>query len=59
MNFDEFHFWSVSKLIFNARVACKIQVRNRPKMEFVEIQFSKIKCRSARGKKSQKAKYGS
>ena len=39
---EELHF-----LVFiTACVARKIQVRNRPKMELVEIHFSKIKCRS-------------
>ena len=46
MDSDELHFWSISHLIFTACVACKIQVQNRPKMEFVEIHFSKIKCSS-------------
>ena len=39
------NFWS-----FTAYVSCKIQVRNRPKLEFVEIHFSKTQCRSTRVK---------
>ena len=62
-------FWKIefekslwTKLIFTACVACKIQVRNRPKFKFVQLDFSnlilqswffkldfsKIKCRSIR-----------
>ena len=44
MDFDELHFWSISNLIFTVCVACKTQVWNRPKMEFVQIHFSEIKC---------------
>ena len=41
MEFKEIHFWSISNLIFTACVACKIQVRNRPKMDFIELHFLK------------------
>ena len=32
-------FWSISNLIFIACIASKIQVRSRPKMEFVKLHF--------------------
>ena len=41
MNFDELHFWSTLNLNFAGYTSSKNQVRNRPKMEFVEIHFSK------------------
>ena len=37
---DEIDFWSIPNLIFTACVACKIQVRNRPKINFVQLDFS-------------------
>ena len=39
---DELDFWSISNLIFTACVACKIQVRNRPKIKFVQLDFSNL-----------------
>ena len=32
-----------------ASVACKIHVRNRQKIKFVQLDFSQIKCRSTGG----------
>ena len=39
----ELHFWSFSNLIFTACVACKIQLRNRPKvsLHFLKSIFQK------------------
>ena len=34
---------------FTAFVAWKIQVRNRQKIKFIQLEFSKIKCRSIGG----------
>ena len=39
IDFDEIHFWSFSNYIFTACVACKIQVRNRPKIKFAQLDF--------------------
>ena len=41
MDFDELHFWSTLNLNFAGYTSSKNQGRNRPKMEFVEIHFSK------------------
>ena len=41
MDFDELHFWSTLNLNFAGYTSSKDQVRNRLKMEFVEIHFSK------------------
>ena len=50
IKFDKLDFWSILNLIFTTSVACKIQVWKRPKIKFVQFNFSKIKCRSIGGK---------
>ena len=46
---EELDFLSVSNWNFTACVTCKIQVLNKQTIKFVQLDFSKIKCRSIEG----------
>ena len=48
MGFDKLPFSSYLNLNFAGYKDSKNQFRNKPKMKFVEIHFSKSKCRSTR-----------
>ena len=46
---DELEFLSILNLIFTACLACKIQLRNKQKIKFIQLDLKKIKCRSVGG----------